>query len=87
MKILVYGMLLGVIAFLFFQLYRLLTQEQKLQRELTEFMSTAEPLTKENEEISRQLHALQNRANLEREFRRAGYAAPGEKVFIIVPKQ
>lgn len=87
MKFLWYVFLLAIIFFLFIQFYRLFIQERVLQRALAELTRKIEPLQKENEQVARQLQALQNPANIEREFRRAGYAAPGEKVFIIVPKQ
>jgi len=87
MKFLWYALLLITIAFLVTQLYRLFMQEQVLHRAFTELAKKTEPLKKENKEISQKLHTLKNPATIEREFRRAGFAAPGEKIFIIVPKQ
>lgn len=73
--------------FLAFQLYRLFAQEQGLERDLRELAQKTELATKENNRVESELNALKNPANIERELRRAGYAAPGEKVFIIVPKR
>lgn len=87
MKFIWYTLLLIIIAFLMTQLYRLSMQNHALNREFAELTRKTKPLQKENKDILEQLQALKNPGNLEREFRRAGFAAPGEKVFIIVPKQ
>lgn len=87
MKLLSYILFFSIIIFLAIQLTQLYMQERTLNREFAEFTKKIEPLQKENKEISRELQALKNKGNLEREFRRAGFAAPGEKIFIIVPKQ
>lgn len=87
MKFLWYALLLITIAFLTTQFYRLYMQDRALNREFIELARKTEPFQKENKEIFRELQALKNPGNMEREFRRAGFVAPGEKVFIIVPKQ
>lgn len=87
MKLLWYILFSGIIIFLAIQLTQLYAQERALQRELAELTKKTEPLQEENKKVFRELQVLKNPGNLEREFRRAGFAAPGEKVFIIVPKQ
>ena len=86
MKIFFYGIILIAIGFLFFQLYRLFMQQRGLQTELTQLIQKTEPVQKDNQKVTDQLRLLKKPEYLDRELRRAGYAAPGEKVFIIVPK-
>lgn len=86
-KLFFYCIFCVAIVFLIFQLYRLFIQERELERGLRELAQKTELAKKENNRIQGELNALENPANIERELRRAGYAAPGEKVFIIVPKQ
>ncbi len=85
MKWLLYFIFIMVIGFLILQLYRLAMQHYTLTQQFTELVKKTEPLQKENSRVESDLKALENPANIERELRRAGYAAPGEKVFIIVP--
>ena len=86
MKILFYFILCMAIAFLGVQLYRLVSQEYALKKDFEALAQKTEAAGKENKRVEMQLSALKNEGNIERELRRAGYAAPGEKVFIIVPK-
>ncbi len=87
MKLFFYCIFCVALLFLAFQLYRLVAQERGLERDLKELMQKTELAKKENGRVQSELNALKNPANIERELRRAGYAAPGEKVFIIVPKR
>lgn len=87
MKWLLYFIFIIIIGFLALQLYRLAIQHYAFKQQLTELVKKIEPLQKENNAVESDLKALENSANIERELRRAGYAAPGEKVFIIVPKK
>ena len=87
MKFVWYGLLILVIGFLFTQSYRLMIRYQVLNRELLQLIKKTEPVMKENETIAHDLKRLENPDAMLRELRRAGYAAPGEKTFVIVPKQ
>jgi cell division protein FtsB len=74
--------------FLVSQLWHLWGQGAALQGQLAEIREKTTPIAKENGELA---VSLENFANSQdvilRELRRAGYAAPGEKVFVIVPKR
>lgn len=86
MKLFIYFIFTVAISFLTLQLYRLAIHYYALKQNMAELAQKTEPLKKENQRVSKELEALKNPANIERELRRAGFAAPDEKVFIIVPK-
>ena len=84
--LLLFLLLLGLGA-LSFQLYRLYIQRSALEKELITLKASTKPLIKENEKLLTELKYYENPDNLERELRKSGYAAPDEKVFVIVPRQ
>lgn len=87
MKYAWYSFMVLAVVFLATQALRLFMQERRLNAELAEIMLKTAPLAKENERLAHSFEELRDPAAVGRELRRAGYAAPGEKVFIIVPKR
>ncbi len=87
MKFLLYALTVVALGSLAFQLYRLAIKKAALERELAALEAKIAPLSKENADLENDLASLKNSDTVLRELRRAGYAAPGEKVYIIIPKQ
>lgn len=87
MRILLLVALALIIAFLAVQSYRLMNNYRNAQREYDEIIKKMAPLAAENAALQANLTALQAGRGAERELRNAGYAAPGEKMLIIIPKQ
>ena len=87
MKIVFYILLLGAIGALVFQLVRQYEEERALQGQAEEVRMKLEPIAKENERMQADVVGLGEKESVLRELRRQGYAAPGEKVFVIIPKQ
>lgn len=87
MKAIVCGLMLIGLAALMFQLYRLYGQENALQEQLGALRAKITPVAKENARMRDDIAGLGEKDAVFRELRRAGYAAPGEKVFVIVPKR
>jgi len=79
--------LLLAIAALSWYLYQLWGQAGELQKESDLLTKELQPLQKENAELLAEIKRLDDPENLETELRKAGYAAPGEKVIIIIPKK
>ena len=74
------------IAFLSLQSYRLIKQYRGTQREYDEIIKKMAPLATENVALQANLKALESGWRAERELHNAGYAAPGEKILIIIPR-
>ncbi len=87
MKFILYTLALAGIAFLSWQLFRQYAAYQSLERQLAGVELKLAPLTKENGMLADNLKSLEGQDAQLRELRRAGYAAPGEKVFVIIPKK
>jgi cell division protein FtsB len=75
------------VVFLSVQAARLWEKQRTLQRKLGEITAKNEALRKENNATLTDLKGIEDPEAIGLELRRAGYAAPGEKVFIIVPKE
>ncbi len=86
MRIFLLGALFIVIGFLSLQSYRLIGQYRKTQREYDEILKKMAPLAVDNAALQANLKALEEGYGAERELHNAGYAAEGEKMFIIIPK-
>jgi len=87
MKAVFYILLLGAIGVLVLQLARQYREEGELRKQVETMRMKTEPITKENERIQGDIEGLGDTEAVLRELRRQGYAAPGEKVFVIIPKQ
>ncbi len=87
MKLVLYALAFAGIVFLSWQLFRQYTAYQSLERQLDSVEQKLTPLAKENGVLASNLKSLEGRDTQLRELRRAGYAAPGEKVFVIIPKK
>lgn len=87
MKAVFYMLLLGAIGVLVFQLVRQYREEGELRKQAEAVSMKTEPLAKENERMQADIASLDGKEAMLRELRRQGYAAPGEKVFVIVPKR
>ena len=87
MKILVHAAACVAIAFLGWQIWRQVVQYRAMERQLGTVNEKLRPVLQENEKLAADLKNLENTDTMLRELRRAGYAAPGEKVFVIVPKK
>lgn len=68
-------------------LYNLYYQAQALKAEADKLVKQTQPLSRENQQLLAEIGRLEDPENLEIELRKAGYAAPGEKVIILVPKK
>ena len=82
-----YSIAFAATAFFAMQVWNLYGQKRALERNLAEIMGKTAPITAENEKLAENLDGLKDTEAIARELRRAGYAAPGEKVFVIVPKK
>ena len=74
------------IALLGLQSYRLVGNYLQTKREYEEILEKITPLTTDNATLQANLKALEAGHGAERELHNAGYAAPGEKMLIIIPK-
>jgi len=75
---------IGALSWYLYQLYQ---QRRVLADQSEKLLQEIQPLEKENQELTAELKRLEDPENLEIELREAGYASPGEKVLIIVPKE
>ncbi len=86
MRIFLMGLLVVAIAFLGVQSFRLVGNYRKAQREYDLLIQKMGPIAMENATLQANLAALKAGQGAERELHNAGYAAQGEKMFIIIPK-
>ena len=82
-----YTITFAATAFFAMQAWNLYGQKRDLERGLAEVMRKMTPVAEENAKLEENLSKLEDPAAIGRELRKAGYAAPGEKVFVIVPKR
>ncbi len=68
-------------------LYQLWQQTRALQKEADKLAGELLPLQKESAELLAEAKRLDDPENLEVELRKSGYALPGEKVIILIPKR
>lgn len=87
MKIVFYILLLGAIGVLVLQLVRQYREEGELRAQAEAVRMKLAPIAKENERMQADIASLGEKEAVLRELRRNGYAAPGEKVFVIIPKR
>lgn len=87
MRIFLLGAIFIAIGFLALQSYRLIRQYRHTQSEYEQIMRKMAPLTADNVALEANLKALQAGRGAERELHNAGYAAQGEKMLILIPKQ
>ncbi len=87
MRFVLYALTAVILGSLAFQLYRLAVKKGELERELAALGAKIAPLAKENGTLEDDLASLGESDTVLRELRRAGYAAPGEKVYVILPKR
>ncbi len=87
MRFVLYALTVVAVGALAFQLYRLAVKKGELERELAAIEAKIAPLAKENGKLENDLSSLKDSDTVLRELRRAGYAAPGEKVYVIIPKR
>ena len=87
MKALLHILAAFAICFLGWQLYRQFSAYRNLTGQMSALAEKAAPIERENARLAENLKNLQGSDAMLRELRRAGYAAPGEKVFVIIPKK
>ncbi len=87
MRFLYYFLAFLAIAFFAIQAWNLYAQKRKLEYDLANVLQKTAPVAAENAKLVENLNGLKDPATIARELRRAGYAAPGEKVFVIMPKK
>ncbi len=87
MRIVLLGIIFIAIGFLTLQSYRLIRQYRHTQNEYEQIMRKMAPLEADNTALEANLKALQAGRGAERELHNAGYAAAGEKMLIIIPKE
>lgn len=87
MRIFLLGIIFIAIGFLALQSYRLIGQYRHTQREYDEILKKMAPLAADNTALQANLNALQAGRGAERELHNAGYAAQGEKMLILIPKE
>ena len=75
------------VALLALQSYRLIRDYRHTERRYDEIIKKIAPLAADNTALQANLKALEAGHAVERELHNAGYAAPGEKMLIIIPKQ
>lgn len=86
MRAILLSVIFIAIGFLSLQSYRLIGQYRKTQREYDGIMQKMAPLAADNEALQANLKALETGHAVERELHNAGYAAPGEKMIILIPR-
>jgi cell division protein FtsB len=87
MRIFLHIVIVFAAGFLLYQLWNQYLAWHAIDRKLTALEMKLTPLERENGRIGTDLKALETPDAVLRELRRAGYAAPGEKVIVIVPKK
>ncbi len=87
MRVLLVGIIFIAICFLALQSYRLIREYRHTQNEYEEIMRKMAPIEADNAALAANLKALQAGQGAERELHNAGYAAQGEKMLIIIPKE
>lgn len=75
------------VALLAAQSYRLVRDLRRTERKYDEILKKTTPIAADNAELQANLKALEAGHSIERELRNAGYAAQGEKMIIIIPKE
>lgn len=80
------GLIAIALAFLAVQCFRLVGNYRKAQREYDLIIQKMGPIAAENTTLQANLAALKAGQGAERELHNAGYAAQGEKMLIIIPK-
>ena len=86
MRTLLLGIIVIATGFLTVQSYRLLREYRKTEREYEELLLKMTPLAADNAALQANLESLRRGYGAERELHNAGYAAHGEKMIIILPK-
>lgn len=86
MRILLLCAIAVAAALLTLQSYRLIRDYRYTERRYGEIIKKMTPLTADNATLEANLKALEAGHAVERELHNAGYAAPGEKMLIIIPK-
>ncbi len=87
MRALLLGAIFVAVALLALQSYRLVGQYRHTEREYDELLKKMTPLAADNAALQANLKALEAGHGAERELHNAGYAAQGEKMLIIIPKE
>ena len=87
MRIFLLGIIFIAIGFLTLQSYRLIRAYRHTEREYNDIMQKMTPLAADNAALQANLKALQAGRGAERELHNAGYAAAGEKMLILIPKE
>lgn len=77
----------AAIGLLLLQSYRLVREYRNTEREYDGILEKITPLAAENAALQANLKALEAGHGAERALHNAGYAAHGEKMIIIVPKE
>ena len=87
MKALLHAVAARAVVFLGWQLWRQIGEYRADDARLQAMTDKLRPVAEENVKLAEDLKSLESRDTMLRELRRAGYAAPGEKVIVIVPKK
>lgn len=86
MRIFLAGITAIALVFLMVQFFRLVGNYRKAQREYDLIIQKMGPIATENATLQASITALKDGQGAERELHNAGYAAQGEKMLIIIPK-
>lgn len=81
------GGIIIAIGLLTLQSYRLIRQYRHAEREYNDILHKITPLTTENTALQTNIDAFKAGQGTKRALNNAGYAAQGEKMIIIIPKE